>query len=130
MIKEIDVVTRVGMMQRPAGIIKEIGERECDRESYVDKSFTEAAALADFVVSQRGQPEAFADNVRLHLKCVLGAGFEEPEEVFDNRGCRMVSFEIYKSFAVDGRRVDEGRFLRVVDEIARVDACLVSCVSS
>jgi hypothetical protein len=34
----------------------------------------------------------------------------------------MVSFEIYKSFAVDGRGIDEGGFLRVVDEIARVDA--------
>ena len=78
--------------------------------------------MADFFVSQRCQPEAFADYVRLHFERVLRAGLEEPKQVLDNCGRRVVSFEIYKSFPVHRRGVNEGRFLRIVDQIARVDA--------
>lgn len=89
----------------------------------VSKSFTEAAAFADFVVAQGCQPEAFADNVGLQFEVVFGARFEQTEEVLDNHGCRVVSFEIDQSLAVDGRSIDERWLLGVVDQIACIDAC-------
>jgi hypothetical protein len=85
-------------------------------------SFTEAAALADFVVSQCCQPETFADNMWLDFERVLRASLEEAKEVFDNRSRGVVSFEIYQFFPVNRRRVNECRFLRVVNQITRVDA--------
>jgi hypothetical protein len=62
------------------------------------------------------------------LEGVFGTGLEEPEEIFDNRGSRVVSFKVYEAFTVNGWRVDKGRFLRVVDEIAGVDACRMLAV--
>lgn len=56
-----------------------------------------------------------------HLEGVLGTGLEEAEEIFNNRGSRVVSFEIYKPFSVDWWGIDKGWLLGVVDKITRVD---------
>lgn len=86
------------------------------------RSFTESATFADFIISQRCQPEAFADYVRFDFKCVLGASFEEAEEVLDNRGGSVMALKVYEAFAVDGWGIDEGRLLSVIYQIAGIDA--------
>jgi len=42
-------------------------------------SFTLATALRDFFVTERSQPETFADNVWFNLERVFGTGFEETQ---------------------------------------------------
>ena len=64
-------------------------------------SFTLATALRDFLVTERSQPETFADNVWLNLERVLGTGFKEAQQVFDNSCSCVVSVKVDKSFAVD-----------------------------
>jgi hypothetical protein len=85
--------------------------------------FTEATTFADFVISQRSQPETFADNMWFDFEGVFRTGLEKAEEIFDDRGSSVVSFKVYEPLTVNRWRVDEGRLLRIVDKIARVNAC-------
>ena len=74
-------------------------------------------------VAKRSQPEAFAENVRFDLEGVLGACLEQTEKVFDNGGRRVVAVQVDEALAINWRCIDECRLLRVIDEIAGVNAC-------
>jgi hypothetical protein len=74
-----------------------------------------AATRCDFVVAQRCHPEAFAEHGGLRCEIVLGARLEKAQKAFDNRGRRVMSFKVHKSFSIDGEGINEGGFLRVVD---------------
>jgi len=84
-------------------------------------SFTLATALRDFFVTERSQPETFADNVWFNLERVFRTGFEETQQVFDDSGGCVVSVKVDEPFAIDYGRIDECGFLSVVDEVTRVN---------
>jgi hypothetical protein len=56
------------------------------------------------------------------IEGVFRAGFEQSEQVLDDGGGRVVSVEVYQSFAADWWGVNKGGLLSIVDEVARVDA--------
>lgn len=84
-------------------------------------SFTLATALRDFFVTERSQPETFADYVWFNLERVFRTGFEETQQVFDNGSGCVVSVKVDKSFAINHRCIDERRLLGIVDEVASVN---------
>jgi hypothetical protein len=64
--------------------------------------------------------------VGFDFEVVLGAGFEEAEEVLDDRGGGVMAFKVYEAFTINGWSINEGRLLGVIDQIACVDAwCLL-----
>lgn len=83
---------------------------------------TPATALANLFVAKRSQPEAFAENVRFDLEGILGAGFEKAKQVLDNSGSRVIAVKVDEALAINRGCVDEGGLLRIVNEIAGVDA--------
>lgn len=84
--------------------------------------FVLATALRDLVVAEGSHPEVFADDVGLDVECVSGTCLEEAQKTFDNRGGRMMSFEVDQSFSSCRGCIDKCRLLRVVDQISCVYA--------
>lgn len=53
---------------------------------------------------------------------VFGAGLEETEEVLDDGGGSVVAVEVDKTLSIHWWCVNECGLLRIIDEIASVDA--------
>lgn len=81
-----------------------------------------AAALGEFVIAERCEPETSADEVGIDCEVVFGTCFEETQQVLNDRSCCVVPFKVHEPLTIDRWGIDEGGFLSIVDQISGVDA--------
>jgi len=88
------------------------------------------APSSNLSVIERSHPQAFGNDSRIRPKLVLRARLEQPQQALDDARGGVVALKVDQGLrlfaAVEGDglrcRGDESRLLRVVDEIAGVDA--------
>jgi len=83
----------------------------------------ESTPPRDLIIRKRRHPKALSDDLRLDLKVVLRARFKQSKQALDNTRSSMMALKVDERLVgVERWGLDDGGFLRVVDEIAGVYA--------